>query len=90
MGRRFKCPYCGSSDNVSKGVRNTKTMGVRKIRHCKNCGRKFTPRNQQGNLESDTQAVPTQAADTSESHASDASPTQDEETPQTEAVPPAP
>lgn len=47
MGRPFKCPYCGSSDNVNKGVRKTKTMGLRKIRRCKNCRRKFTPRSQQ-------------------------------------------
>jgi len=86
MGRPFKCPYCGSTDNVRKGFRKTKSMGLRKIQRCKNCRRKFTPRNQQGNLESDIQAVPNQAAYTSESNASDMSPTEDEERPQTEAV----
>jgi len=45
-GRPFKCPYCGSSNTVSKGVRKTKFMGVRKLRLCKKCGRKFTPKNQ--------------------------------------------
>jgi hypothetical protein len=45
MGRPYKCP-CGSSNNTSKGVRKTKTMGVRRIRLCKDCGKKFTPRNQ--------------------------------------------
>ena len=47
MGRPFKCPYCPSStDTVSKGVRRTKTMGVRRLRKCKVCGRKFTPKYQ--------------------------------------------
>ena len=47
-GRPFKCPYegCGTTNNVSKGARTTKSMGVRKIRLCKSCGRKFTPKNQ--------------------------------------------
>ena len=45
MGRPYKCE-CGSTDTVSKGVRRTKTMGDRRIRLCKACGRKFTPKNQ--------------------------------------------
>ena len=47
-GRPFKCPYegCDSTNTVGKGVRRTKTMGARKIRLCKGCGRKFTPKNQ--------------------------------------------
>jgi len=47
-GRPFKCPYsgCGSTNTVSKGIRKTKTMGIRKLRFCKACGRKFTPKNQ--------------------------------------------
>lgn len=47
-GRPCKCPYegCGSTNTVSKGVRLTKTLGIRKIRRCKSCGRKFTPKNQ--------------------------------------------
>ena len=47
MGRPHKCPFCGEAGkSVSKGVRRTKTMGDRRIRLCKACGRKFTPRNQ--------------------------------------------
>ena len=47
-GRPFKCPYagCGSTNTVSKGVRKTKTMGDRRLRYCKDCKRKFTPKNQ--------------------------------------------
>ena len=47
-GRPHKCPYegCGSTNTVSKGARKTRSMGVRKIRLCKSCGRKFTPKNQ--------------------------------------------
>jgi hypothetical protein len=56
MGRPYKCP-CGSSNNTSKGVRKTKTMGVRRIRLCKDCGKKFTPRNQKAN-ELEGQQVP--------------------------------
>ena len=47
MGRPNKCPYCGSTETVSKGVRKTKTLGDRRIRRCKACRRKFTPKNQQ-------------------------------------------
>jgi uncharacterized Zn finger protein len=46
MGRPYKCPGCGSSNNTSKGVRKTKQLGVRRIRLCKECGKKFTPKNQ--------------------------------------------
>ena len=46
MGRPHVCPYCGANKSVSKGVRKTKTMGDRRIRLCKACGRKFTPKNQ--------------------------------------------
>jgi len=46
MGRPYKCPYCKARETVSKGVRKTKTMGHRRIRLCKACKRKFTPRNQ--------------------------------------------
>ena len=45
MGRPYKCE-CGSTDTVSKGARRTKTMGERRIRLCKACGRKFTPKSQ--------------------------------------------
>ena len=47
MARPFKCIFCGSNETVSKGVRRNKTVGDRKIRRCKACKRKFTPRNQQ-------------------------------------------
>jgi len=47
MGRPHTCPYCGAvGKSVSKGVRKTKTLGDRRIRFCKACKRKFTPRNQ--------------------------------------------
>jgi len=47
MGRPHACPYCGAvGKSVSKGVRKTKTMGDRRIRLCKACHRKFTPRSQ--------------------------------------------
>ena len=45
-GRPPVCPACGSHQSQKKGVRKTKSMGVRKIRLCKSCGRKFTPQNQ--------------------------------------------
>ena len=45
MGRPFRCP-CGASNSVAKGFRRTKTMGKRRIRLCKSCGQKFTPKNQ--------------------------------------------
>ena len=45
-GRPHKCPYCGSTTTASKGARKTKTMGIRRIRRCKDCRRKFTPKNQ--------------------------------------------
>ena len=44
-GRPAKCPYCGGS-SINKGFRKTKTMGKRRIKLCKACRRKFTPRNQ--------------------------------------------
>jgi predicted nucleic acid-binding Zn-ribbon protein len=47
MGRPHTCPYCGAvGKSVSKGVRKTKTMGDRRIRFCKACKRKLTPKNQ--------------------------------------------
>jgi len=51
MGRPFKCPYCGEEGrSVCKGYRRTKTMGRRRIRLCKACGRKFTPKNQKPDM----------------------------------------
>ena len=58
-GRPFKC-RCGSTNNVSKGVRRTKTMGVRRIRLCKSCGKKFTPKNQKPMETIETTATETQ------------------------------
>jgi len=45
-GRPFKCPYCGSQNTTRKGVRHTRTQGIRRLRYCTNCKRKFTPKNQ--------------------------------------------
>ncbi len=45
-GRPHKCPYCSSQNTICKGARVTKTQGIRRIRCCKNCKRKFTPKNQ--------------------------------------------
>ena len=47
MGRPYTCPWCGASSTIKKGFRKTKTMGKRRIRLCKACGRKFTPKYQQ-------------------------------------------
>ena len=39
--------FCGTAgQNIQKGYRRTKTLGLRKIRLCKKCKRKFTPINQ--------------------------------------------
>jgi len=45
-GRPYTCPYCSATDTTRKGVRQTKTLGVRAIRYCRGCQRKFTPKNQ--------------------------------------------
>jgi len=45
-GRPYTCPYCSSTDTTKKGVRRTKILGVRAIRYCRGCKRKFTPKNQ--------------------------------------------
>jgi hypothetical protein len=62
MGRPFKCPYCGHSESVSKGVRKTKSMGDRQIRLCKSCHRKFTPKNQKPAEAGPSSAPPAQEA----------------------------
>ena len=46
MGRPHKCPFCGESRSVGKGHRRTKSLGIRQIRLCKACHRKFTPKSQ--------------------------------------------
>jgi transcriptional regulator NrdR family protein len=45
-GRPAICPFCSSQKSQKKGIRKTKTMGTRRIRLCKGCGRKFTPKHQ--------------------------------------------
>ena len=53
MGRPYTCPYCGvAGKNVGKGYRQTKTMGLRRIRRCRSCGRKFTPKHQKPFIQS--------------------------------------
>lgn len=37
-----KCPYCGGLRTRAKGIRVTKAFGIRKIRYCNTCHRKFT------------------------------------------------
>ena len=56
MGRPHKCPYCGQSTSIGKGIRHTKTMGDRCIRLCKACRRKYTPKHQQGPERADDNA----------------------------------
>lgn len=56
MARPHKCPYCGASRSISKGVRVTKYEGVRRLRLCRACGRKFTPRKQRYVSETDYRA----------------------------------
>ena len=46
MGRPFKCIHCGASDSAAKGYRRTRTLGLRQIRRCRKCHRKFTPQHQ--------------------------------------------
>jgi transcription elongation factor Elf1 len=59
MGRPYTCPYCGQvGKSVSKGVRKTKTIGDRRIRFCKACHRKFTPKNQKQVDPQEEKAVP--------------------------------
>lgn len=59
MGRPYSCPWCQATTSVSKGVRRTKTMGDRRIRRCKACGRKFTPKNQKPLDTAESMAVST-------------------------------
>jgi hypothetical protein len=48
-----KATLCGAGDSVAKGFRRTKNLGVRQIRRCRKCRRKFTPKHQKarGNQE---------------------------------------
>ena len=45
-GRPPKCIHCGSIRSIGKGYRETRTLGKRQLRLCRDCGRKFTPRYQ--------------------------------------------
>ncbi len=38
----YKCPKCGSYDNVWRGYRYNES-GKKRLRKCKSCGAKFTP-----------------------------------------------
>ena len=53
MGRRSTCPYCGSTETANKGFRKTKTLGIRVLKRCITCKRKFTPKHQPLTSESD-------------------------------------
>lgn len=50
-GRPPRCIHCRSTNSIAKGYRRTKYQGVRRIRVCRDCGRKFTPRNQKAMTE---------------------------------------
>jgi len=93
-GRPVKCIHCGSTDTTSKGARKTKTMGIRKIRRCKSCGRRFTPKNQKPVQNESSEAPQTEIvesvepeaagttqADTSETVEPDGAEPSDRETP---------
>lgn len=41
MARPFKCPYCKSTNTTWKGYRKTQE-GIKRIRICKNCNKRFT------------------------------------------------
>ncbi len=41
-GRPAKCPYCGSHATRPKGYRKTQSLGLRKLRLCTDCKRRFT------------------------------------------------
>jgi hypothetical protein len=41
-GRKPICPHCRSHDCRAKGYRPTVTMGLRPLRLCNGCGKKFT------------------------------------------------
>jgi transcriptional regulator NrdR family protein len=41
-GRPVKCPYCGSTNTRPKGHRKTVSLGLRRIRRCLDCNRRFT------------------------------------------------
>jgi len=62
MGRPFSCPYCETTQSTSKGVRRTKTLGIRHIRRCQGCKRRFTPKHQKPEPAPSEPAAPVLAA----------------------------
>ena len=69
----MKCIHCGSTDTTSKGARRTKTLGIRKIRRCKSCGRRFTPKNQKLVPHEGSEAPQAKTAESVEPEAGDTS-----------------
>jgi hypothetical protein len=65
-GRPVKCIHCGGTDTTGKGARKTKTMGIRKIRRCRSCGRRFTPKNQKPVQYGSTEAPQAETTESSE------------------------
>jgi hypothetical protein len=42
-GRKPNCPHCHAvGQNIAKGYRRTVTLGLRPLRLCKGCNRRFT------------------------------------------------
>ena len=70
-GRPVKCIHCGSTDTTSKGARCTRTLGIRKIRRCKSCGRRFTPRNQKPVPDEGAEATEAETAEPTEPETDD-------------------
>jgi hypothetical protein len=60
-GRPVKCIHCGSTDTTSKGARRTKTLGIRRIRRCRSCGRRFTPRHQKDSSVQGPESAPSKS-----------------------------
>ena len=79
-GRPVKCIHCGSTATTSKGARRTKTLGIRKIRRCKSCGRRFTPRNQKPIPYEGSEATEAETAKPTEPETADTVPTATSET----------
>ena len=44
MVRPYKCPHCGGTNSIWKGLRPLAEGGAVRIRKCKECGRKYTTR----------------------------------------------
>ena len=88
MGRPYTCPWCGAPSSIKKGFRKTKTMGKRRIRLCKACGRKFTPHYQQGVSDEGTPAdLPLTTEDATPEASEPTSDTNEDNGKTTESVP---